>query len=93
MKKNDLDFSYNLSPTQRSKLDELLKKHSPDTVLTAMVDHPIAPETEKFLSDDKNSYAYWGPETAKLVYTPETLFLPMSFPVRLPCSCPCPCKE
>lgn len=79
MKKNDLDFSYNLSPTQRSELDELLKKHSPDTVLTAMVDHPIAPETEKFLSDDKNSYAYWGPETAKLVYTPETLFLPMSY--------------
>lgn len=79
MKKNDLDFSYNLSPAQRSQLDELLKKHSPETVLTAMVDHPIDPETEKFLSADKNSYAYWGTETAKLVRTPETLFLPMSY--------------
>ena len=79
MKKNALDFSYTLSPAQRQEIDELLKQHSPEEILTSLVDRPIDPKTEQIIKADKNSYAFWGPETSKLVRTPETLFLPMSF--------------
>lgn len=79
MKGNDLDFSYTLSPAQRHELDELLKTHSPEEIMTSMVDGPINQKIEQKLHADKNSYAFWGPETAKIVRTPETLFLPMSY--------------
>ena len=36
-------------------------------------------EAEQYFANDKNSYAFWGPTTAQLVKTPETLWIPTSF--------------
>ncbi|MBO7509218.1 MAG: hypothetical protein J6T57_03015 [Alphaproteobacteria bacterium] len=37
------------------------------------------PEAESRFAQDKNSYGFWGPDTQKLVKTPETLWMPTSF--------------
>lgn len=78
MPKQKLDFSYYLPTDERNKIDEVLKKHSIEDIMTSMIDAPVNPELSNALRCDKNSYEFWGNETSKIVKTPETLFLPMS---------------
>lgn len=80
MKKIKHNFSYTLSPKRRRELDAEIKRIGADQVFTNAVDAMLGNEkTTQYWTQDKNSYAFWGPTSATLVKTPDSVYFPISF--------------
>lgn len=52
---------------------------SPLEVINDMISAPMSKETEDYWANNKNSFVFWGPETSKLVNTPQTICIPVNF--------------
>lgn len=77
-KNKDQSLSLNLPPKQQAELDKLLATVPADKILTDLIDEGSSPAINEYFTNDKNSYAFWGPTTAELVKTPESLYIPIS---------------
>ncbi len=78
-RKSDKSLTFDLPPHQRAELDAMLKQHGAEQMLMSLIDCDTSPEINERFANDKNSYAFWGPETSTLVRTPDSLYIPLSF--------------
>lgn len=69
----------NMSDAEKQLSDELQATGLGSTFIAQYIVKEQNPEAEQYFANDKNSYAFWGPTTAQLVKTPETLWIPTSF--------------
>ncbi len=61
----------------KDELDKMLVDFS-DAAFNEIILKPSSPELQEHYAKNKNSYAYWGPETAQLVKTPDSFYVPIS---------------
>ncbi len=78
-KQKNKSLSLHLTPKQQAEMDELLKTVPAEKLLIDLIDEGTSPKINAHFTNDKNSYAFWGPTTAELVKTPESLYIPLSF--------------
>ncbi len=68
----------NMSDAEKQLSAELTKAGLDSVFIAQYIITEQNPEAEQRFINDKNSYAFWGPTTAQLVKTPETLWIPTS---------------
>lgn len=80
MPRTNRNLSYTLSDARRRKLDREIQRIGTNQVLNNTVDKMLGDaRTTDYWSRDKNSYAFWGPVSANLVKTPDSMYIPISF--------------
>ncbi len=78
-RKKDQSLSLNLTPAEQAEMEKLLQTVPADQLLTQIIDEDSSPAINEHFTNDKNSYAFWGPTTAELVKSPESLYIPISY--------------
>ncbi len=78
MARKDQSLTFDLTPRQRAQVDNLLKTGSAEKLLTDLIDDATPPEINAHFTNNKDSYAFWGPTTSELVKTPDSIYVPLS---------------
>lgn len=73
-------FDSELPTDIRREIDNMVSRHGIDGVLNHLADNISIPaDMEQQMHKNPNAYEFWGDTAARLVKTPKTFFVPMTF--------------